>query len=269
MFKINILVVRQTIKDGNPWSKRIKRQKGGGWDVGHSRWSRFCKSKSHWGSCAAVILSSVRLEGEALARDDWWGVPLTAPSFRAYNRYRENARTERQICCVVSCRWSGLTRSHSRCLYASERGGQTTAFRVSGLYKRPTNNFQWEVGITRAHFQPQTQVRALLCVSADAFVIRICVFTNAGDAQGWGSERMVLTHKWRCYCLFSVTVNPSEVYLFIIPHWWWVCWTPACQYSVTNGRCVYWFVPIRVMPCAALRCTSERESERKMEKPWE
>jgi len=124
--------------------------------------------------------------------------------------------------------------THSRRLYASGRGGQTTAFRVSGLYKRPTNNFQWEVGITRAHFQPQTQVRALLCVSADAFVIRICAFINAGDARGWGSERMVLTGEDVIFCSVLMLALRKCIFLFI-PHWWGVWWTPAFHISLVTG----------------------------------
>ncbi len=196
------------------------------------------------------------------SRDDWWGVPLTAPSFRAHSRHRETAHRAAELLwrCMQVERLDALTQPST---VRQWKGRANAAFRVSGLYKRQTSNSQWQVGIKRAHFQPQTQVRALLCVSADAFVIRICVFRIAGDARGWGSKRMVLTHKRRCCCVFCVIGKPSEVaYGFLyIPRWWWF-WTPACQRNVTNGRCVYWFAPNRVMPCAALRCTGERETEK-------
>lgn len=202
----------------------------------------------------------MRLEGEVLARDDWWGVPLTAPSFRAYNRYRENEHRAAELLCrfMQVERLDALTQPSS---VRQWKGRANTAFRVSGLYKRQTNNSQWEVGITRAHFQPQTQVRALLCDSADAFVIRKFAFRNAGDARGWGSKRMVCEN----FIVYSVLLlTPRKCSFLYISHWWWF-WTPACQRSVTNGRCVYWFAPIRVMPCAALRCTRERQ----MGKTWE
>lgn len=79
------------------------------------------------------------------------------------------------------------------------------------------------------------------------------VMRGAGEVNGWCwllSENVIV------YSVLLLT--PRKCSFLYFSHWWWF-WTPACQRSVTNGHCVYWFAPIRVMPCAALRCTRERD----------